>query len=186
MTLIKHLAPYFDRYITLERVHPVATYNYKARGFFGLPVIEIAMHQPKCTADSWLYVAVPMGASLAKLRAEEKLYVGSQTLDRMFRGDGMGGSNFHHAQMRAGNGDDNPINFLRSDKKIDIYRISGATIAKAVAEVRALQPLQPLLAQPTKHIGYWFEQLVLYSDDRAWRWNTASVDGPAQAVLRSL
>lgn len=186
MNTVSLLRPYFERYITLERVHPVATYDYKARGFSGLPVIEITMHKPKCPPDSWLYIAIPATADLGALKPTEKLYVGSQTGDRMFRGDGMGGRNFHHAQMRAGNENDNPIDFLRYGKKVTIYRISAAAIATAVSEVPSLSHLEPLLRQSRKHIGYWFEQFILHSELGNWRWNTAPADGTAQTVFRAL
>lgn len=104
----------------------------------------------------------------------------------MFRGDGLSGRNFHHAQMRAGNGDDNPIAFLRSGNKIDIYRISASQIEKAIAESPTISRLRPLLMQGKKHVGYWFEQYILNAEGRAWRWNTASVEGPAKAILQSL
>lgn len=186
MNIITLLSPFFERYITLERVHPHATYNYKARNMFGVPVIEATLHRPKCSPGSWLYVAVTMGASLASLRPGELLYVGSQTGDRMFRGDGLGGKNFHHAQMRAGNGDDNPVNFLRAGQKIDIHRVSAEQIGRAVAELPDLRYLQPLLNQPTKHVGYWIEQLTLHTQKGLWRWNTAPADGPAIALFRTL
>lgn len=186
MNVLSLLAPHFEHYITLDRVHPSQTYDYKAREFFGLPVIDITMHQAKCRPDSWLYVAVAGGTRLATLEADAKLYVGSQTADRMFRGDGMGGLNFHHAQMRAGNGNDNSINYLRTGKKVDIYRISSANIGTAVREIPALRSLASLLTQPTKHVGYWFEQFCLYADRHSWRWNTAGADAGAQAIIRSL
>ena len=186
MNLLLLLAPYFDRYLTLERVHPFATYDYKARDLVGLPVIEITMHTMKCTPDSWMYIAVPATAELSSLARTERLYVGSQTADRMFRGDGLAGRNFHHAQMRAGNGIDNPVGFLRSGNRASIYRISAASIAKAVTESSQLSSLQPLLRQSRKHVGYWFEQYILYSERGDWRWNTAGVDGTATAVLRAL
>lgn len=186
MSLINHLAPRFERYLTLERVHPQATYNYKARNFFDLPVIESTFHAPKCRPDSWLYVAAPTGIFLADLSSSDKLYVGSQTADRMFRGDGKGGKNFHHAQMRAGNGNDTLVEYLRAGHRVDIHRIAAAALRQAVAETAPLRCLTPLLGQPTQHVGYWFEQLVLHQEGRAWRWNTAPVEGPALAVLRSL
>lgn len=186
MSLIAHLAPHIERYLTLERVHPHATYHYKARGFFDLPVIESTFHAPKCRPDSWLYVAAPSGSSLADLSPSDKLYVGSQTADRMFRGDGMGGKNFHHAQMRAGNGDDTLVNHLRAGHRVDIHRIAEAGLRQAVLATAALRRLAPLLEQPTQHVGYWFEQFVLHEDGRAWRWNTAPVEGRALAVFRAL
>ncbi len=185
--LLSLLAPYFDRYFTLDRVHPTDTYNYKARDLFEVPVIDITMHKAKCSTGSWMYVAVSGSANLAMLDQDSKLYVGSQTkADRMFRGDGMGGRNFHHAQMRAGNGHDNPVNLLRSGKKVDLYRVSGESIATAVREVSALHRLAPLLGQSTNHVGYWFEQFILSTEGRSWRWNTAGADGRAQGVIRCL
>jgi hypothetical protein len=186
MNTIALLAPYFERYITLERAHPYATYNYKARNMFGLPVIEATLHRPKCTPGSWLYVAAPLGASLESLQAGERLYVGSQTGDRMFRGDGLGGKNFHHAQMRSGNGDDNPINFLRSGQKIDVHRISAEQIGRAITVMTELASLHSLLKQPSKHVGYWIEQLTLLTQRGLWRWNTAPAEGPAIALFRTL
>ena len=186
MNLLPFLAPYFERYITLERVNPTRTYDYKARGFHCLPVIDVTLHKPKCTTDTWLYIAVPAGANVAALGTPEKLYVGSQTSDRMFRGDGLGGRNFHHAQMRTGNGEDNPVVFLLSGKKVDIYRASGSRLATAIADIPALSRLKPLLEQRKKHVGYWFEQYILHGEHHEWRWNTASADGAAAAVIRAL
>ncbi|MCB1995647.1 MAG: hypothetical protein KDG57_07165 [Rhodoferax sp.] len=51
MNIIQALAPLFERYITVERVHPTATYDYKARNMFGLPVFDIKMHRPKCAVS---------------------------------------------------------------------------------------------------------------------------------------
>lgn len=182
MPIITNLAPYFERYLTLEGVHPAATYNYKARELFGLPVFVHTMHKPKCNTDSWLYLAVPADADLGTLCTEDRLYVGSQTADRMFRGDGLKGSNFHHAQMRAGNGMDNPVQFLKSGRKITIHCISAKRIAHAVESEPRLEPYRPLLWQPSKHVGYWFEQAIL-SEPRAWRWNTASADKQLRGIL---
>src|SRR5687768_18317782 len=117
VSIVSLLAPYFERYITLERIHPTGTYNYKARDVSGAQVIETTMHSRKCRPGSWLYIAVPVTANLVSLAPREKLYVGSQTRDRMFRGDGMAARNFHHAQMRGGNGEDNLENFMRSGEK---------------------------------------------------------------------
>lgn len=186
MSLIFHLAPVFERYLTLERVHAQATYNYKARGFFDLPVIESTFHAPKCRSDSWLYVAAPTGSSLAALSPSDKLYVGSQTADRMFRGDGMGGNNFHHAQMRAGNGNDTLLNYLSAGHRVDIHRISALGLRQAVLGTEALHRLAPLLEQPTRYVGYWFEQFVLHEDGKSWRWNTAQVEGRARALFQMI
>ncbi|MGB4061116.1 MAG: hypothetical protein WBK26_12975 [Burkholderiaceae bacterium] len=161
----------------------MATYNYKARELFRLPVFEHVMHKPKCKTDSWLYVAVPADAALSALGPYDRLYVGSQTADRMFRGDGLGGNNFHHAQMRAGNGSDNPIQFLQSGRQITIHRISAKQIAHAVEGRTELAAYRPLLRHPGKHVGYWFEQAILHSEPQAWRWNTASADKQLRGIL---
>lgn len=182
MDVVKLLAPYFERYVTLERVHPTKTYNYKARGFFDWPVIEITMHRPKCSTSSWLYIAAPFGADLAKLEPTEKLYVGSQTADRMFRGDGMDGLNFHHAQMRSGNGDDTPVNYLNAGGRVDLYRMAEPSMKRALAEVSSFaQIAAPLAAMTTKHLGYWLEHVILAKDTKQWRWNTAAAN---RAVIR--
>ena len=141
---------------------------------------------PKCKVSSWLYIAVLAGANLPSLTRREKLYVGSQTVDRMFRGDGMGGQNFHHAAMRSGNGEDNLENILCYGEKVHIYLISGTSIAKAVEEVQYLGPFKPLLHQPREHVGYWFEQFILYSEGKEWRWNKASAEAKARRVFRTL
>ena len=184
--LISSAAPVAERYLTLLRAHPTRTYNYAKRGYFDLPIIEVEQHGPKCKqGESWIYIAVPNGADLLTLKAGERLYVGAQTQDRMFRGDGMDGSNYHHAEMRAGNGNDTPLNFLRAGNRIAIYRAQAERIAAIVQAQPALSRLQILLQQPrtpTKHLGWWFEQYVLFSEPNQWRWNTA----PANKLLSRL
>ncbi|MBY0265253.1 MAG: hypothetical protein K2W84_02495 [Burkholderiales bacterium] len=182
LMLLPNLLPFAatvaERYLTLLRAHPTKTYDYARRGYFGLPIIEVEQHGRKCKqGESWIYFAVPDGADLRALKAGERLYVGAQTQDRMFRGDGMGGENYHHAEMRAGNGDDTPLALLRSGNRIAIYRAQANRIATIVQEQAELSRLQILLQQPhtpTKHLGWWFEQYVLFSEPRQWRWNTAS------------
>lgn len=187
--IINLLAPYFERYITINRVIPGQYYNYVARGFQNLPVVDISMHLPKCSADSWLYVAVRAGADLRYLEPKDKLYIGSQTADRMFRGDGLGGGNFHHAEMRKGNGDRNLIRFLQEGERVDLHRLSAARISDAIENSGELSRYRPLLTQPKqpkKHIGYWFEQLVLHHEIRDWKWNTASAARDAKNVFATL
>lgn len=186
MTPVSLLEPYFARYIALEGIHLTDTYDYKARGVSRAPVIETIMHAPKCKPGSWLYVAVSASANLSALTPKEKLYVGCQTVDRMFRGDGMSGRNFHHAEMRAGNGADNLESFLRSGQKGLIYCISAASIAKAVEQVQSLTRFTPLLHQPENHVAYWFEQFILYSEGDEWRWNTTGPYSTALAVLSTI
>lgn len=185
MDLLQYLGPAFEPYITVHRVHPSATYNYKARGLFGLPVFEVSMHAPKCApGTSWVYVAVPAGQRLDSLGSSDRLYVGSQLGDRMFRGDGMRGSNFHHAQMRSGNGADTPEAFLRQGRQIEILRLGVHQLGDAVRSAAPLRSFAPLLGEA--HPGYWFEQLILLHEKPLWRWNTAPAESRAAARLRSM
>ncbi|MCY4745647.1 hypothetical protein NYO99_11745 [Pelomonas sp. UHG3] len=185
-SLIPAAASVAERYITLKRAQPSRTYDYAKRGMFGLPVFETELHAPKCkSGESWIYFAVAEGANPMALQARERLYVGAQTQDRMFRGDGMRGENFHHAQMRAGNGSDTPHAFLLSGKSIVIYRSASQRLASAVNADPALARLRTLTEQPRtarQHLGWWYEQYVLLSEPGQWRWNTA----PADSTLASL
>lgn len=188
-SLLPILAPRFEHYLTLHRVVPCSTYSYAARGFHDLPVIECTRHGQKCkTGESWMYLAIPAGARLAALGSDERLYVGAQTQDRMFRGDGLDGENYHHAEMRAGNGGDTPVSFLQAGRKIEIHRIAEPSIAIAVSQTPELAALRPLLSQPRqgqKHCGYWFEQYVLLTEPGRWRWNIQPA-GSAIATLVSV
>ena len=178
--LITHLEPIAEHYLTLVKVHPSQRYNYAARKSFNLPVIEVDQFGQKCKlGESWLYFAVPKAANLSLLAPHDRLYVGAQTQDRMFRGDGLNGSNYHHAEMRRGNGNDTPINFLASGDQIYIYRVSAQNIASLVKVDSKLEALRVLLEQPItskKHLGWWFEQYILYTESKQWRWNTALAD----------
>lgn len=184
-----HLSPVAERYLTLLRVHPTKRYSYEKRGLRDLPVIEIDQHAPKCKqGESWLYFAVPASADLRALRPDERLYVGAQTQDRMFRGDGLNGSNYHHAEMRAGNGTDTPVDFLSVGHQIAIYRVSADRIADQVRRTPVLEPLTALLVQPRtprKHLGWWFEQYILFAERGLWRWNTAMADRSLSSLFAS-
>jgi len=185
--ILPFVAKHAEHYLTLHRVHPARTYNYQARGFKDQPVIEASRHAQKCRiGESWMYIAVPTGSKLNGLAQEEKLYVGAQTQDRMFRGDGLGGDNFHHAEMRAGKGSSNLVSFLRSGRAVEIHRIPSAQMCKVVQSVPELERLLPLTQQPltsTKHLGWWFEQYVLYCDAQIWRWNSKPADMIIHKVL---
>lgn len=178
--LIAHITPIAERYLTLLRVHSTKQYNYAKRGYFDLPVIEVNQHGPKCKqGETWLYFVVPANASLTELSPQDRLYVGAQTQDRMFRGDGLDGNNYHHGEMRAGNGNDNPAVFLSTGEQIAIYRASANRIKTLVLETPALEQLRILAEQPRtpkKHLGWWYEQYVLHSEQKQWRWNTAAAD----------
>ena len=185
--ILPPLASSFERYLTLERVHPTKIYSYATRGYFDLPVFDVTQHAPKCKiGESWLYIAIPTGASVASLDTKDKLYVGAQTQDRMFRGDGLKGNNYHHAEMRAGNGTDNPVSFLRSGKSVEILRISASSIKAKVMSSPDLATLIPLLQQPRhskRHLGWWYEQYILFNEPKVWRWNTDSADKLVRQVL---
>ena len=186
-SLLPQLASSFSRYLTIENANPNKTYNYATRGHFNFPIFKVTQHAPKCKiGESWLYIAVPVGSSIRALAENERLYVGAQTQDRMFRGDGMGGNNFHHAEMRAGNGQDNPELFLKSGNKIEILRISADSIIEKVASAPELTCLALLLQQPKhakRHIGWWFEQYLLFTEPKRWRWNTDPADKIVGQVL---
>lgn len=186
MNIVELLTPHFERYITINGVVPGKAYNYAARDYRNLPVVDVSMHRPKCGPDSWLYVAVRATGNLAALLPEDKLYVGSQTPDRMFRGDGMQGRNFHHAEMRNGNGDRNLISYLKSGGKVDIHRISARGIERSVTGIEKLQVFAPLLRQPDEHIGYWFEQAILLHEVKDWAWNKQGAKKPAKQVIEGL
>lgn len=175
-SLTSTIASVAERYLTLLGVHPSRTYNYAKRGFVGLPVIEVERHGPKCRiGESWIYFAVPDRANPTVLDAEDRLYVGAQTQDRMFRGDNMGGDNFHHAEMRAGKGADTPVALLKNGGRIAVYRARADRVVDAIRVRPDLSALQVLATQPrtsTRHLGWWFEQYVLLSEPGQWRWNT--------------
>lgn len=181
---IAHLA---ERYITIHRVHPYKTYNYAARGYTNLPVLEITRHARKCRiGDSWIYVAVPKGSNLFQLQPDQKLYVGAQTGDRIFRGDGMGGDNFHHAEMRKGNGAKNLISFLESGKSVEIFRFDGHRMQNAIRGHAGLAHLLAMTQLPLparKHMAWWFEQYLLHTEGTEWLWNT---DGADRVVAKAL
>lgn len=185
--LLPLLAKSLERYITLRRVVTGDTYDYAKRGMFRLPVIESQRHLPKCTlGESWLYVASPEGAPLDALRDEDRLYLGSQTQDRMFRGDRRGGDNFHHAEMRKGNGADNLVTYLQAGGSVVIHRVASSRIAEVVGARPETAFLRKLADQPrTKrsHPAYWFEQYILSVQAGQWRWNTASASATVWSLL---
>lgn len=179
-------AKHGERYLTIHGAHPTRTYSYRARGFESLPVVETTRHAPKCgLGETWMYIAVPRGAQLGKLTQDEKLYVGAQTQDRMFRGDNLAGDNFHHAEMRKGKGANNLISFLRTGREVDVYRFSGQRLCEVVETTRELHTLRPLSLQPrtgTRHDGWWFEQYALLCEPDIWKWNTS----PASRIIQNV
>lgn len=174
-SIIRHFACRFEAYLTLHGIHASRTYSYAARKFFDLPVIEHTRHAPKCkSGESWIYIAVPTGARLDALALNERLYIGAQTQDRMFRGDNLDGENFHHAEMRRGRGEDNLVSYLRRGGEVKVYRIAAADIHSVSMSDRGLVRLQKLMQQPLPpraHQAWWLEQYVLHYELAAWRWN---------------
>lgn len=105
----------------------------------------------------------------------------------MFRGDGMAGRNFHHAQMRLGNGDDTPVRYLREHGRVEIQRMGEPSIKRALVEVQALASVAGALeSMRRKHLGYWLEHLILAMEPTQWRWNTAAPDREAVRLASML
>jgi hypothetical protein len=186
MNVIELFAPYFDRYITINCLVPNEYYDYVKRRMNKLPVVDCTIHLSKCNPGSWLYVAVNAETDLSNLKSDDKLYVGSQTQDRMFRGDGLKSKNFHHAEMRAGREGQNLIIYLEAGNQVIIYRMPCSKMSEAVREIEGLNRFIPLLNQPKKHVGYWFEQLILKYEPNTWKWNIAGVERGAQRIFAAL
>jgi hypothetical protein len=186
-SVIRHLASGFDLYLTLHRLHPSRTYSYAARKFFNLRVIEHTRHGSKCKAgESWVYVAVPSVATLNDLASNQRLYIGAQTQDRMFRGDNLTGENFHHAEMRRGRGEDNLESYLKLGREVKVFRIAAADVYRFAKSAQDLHSLYRLMQQPLPprtHQAGWLEQYVLHYELPAWRWNK---DGASAEVSRFL
>ena len=165
-----------QRYITLKSVDPKRTYNYKARGFSNLPVVQHEIHAPKCAqGESWTYYVLPVGVKPNEAGEEHRLYVGAQTQDRMFRGDGLKGNNYHHAEMRAGKNGNNLVSYIRAHGSVVIYRVNAAKVVALINSNTGLSSLELLLQQPIsskKHMGWWLEQYMLYSQPNIWQWNS--------------
>lgn len=184
-SLIPGLGPVAEHYLSITGIHHDRRYDYAKCKLLGLPVVDCAMHEPKCrNGESWLYWAMPLGLDLAALGPNDRLYVGAQTTDRMFRGDGLDGDNFHHNEMRQGRGADDLESWLANGNQVAVYRADAHRILDLVTNTPALACLAVLGGQPRtarKHLGWWFEQYVLHSDG-LWRWNVA----PAHRALASL
>lgn len=187
MNILGFTASAFEKYITIHGLHGSRTYNYAKRKIFDEPVVLSTRHQPKCAiGESWIYVAIPRDSKLDNLDSSERLYVGAQTQDRMFRGDGLVGDNFHHAEMRKGKNGKNLVQYLRTGKEIEIHRAQSKVLARLVVERAQLRQLNPILSFPIstkKHLGYWFEQAVLHYEYPLWQWNFAQADKVLSKVL---
>ena len=192
MDIIKQLAPHFNPYISITNVSD-NTYTYDARTKDKkLPVLNHILHQKKNCGDSMLYIAIPAGANVNKLNHGEKLYVGSQSAtDRMFRGDGMKGLNFHHAEMRNGNNGNSLITYLNSGRSVDILNLKSQHLIELTKILPSFSKIEKLasgidkLLRGGNYAGFWFEQLILRDELKDWAWNTKGADANAlQALTR--
>lgn len=180
------LAQHFEQYLTLVSLVPGRTYNYAARKFFNVPVIEHRRHAPKCApGEEWAYVVVPAGADLRRLSASQRLYVGAQTSDRMFRGDDVRDENFHHAEMRRGRDRDNLESFLASKGSVEVYRQSMHRLRAQTPQDAVVRRLLALPTSSRQHLGYWAEQLLLVRSG-PWRWNVATPSSSTVERLRGV
>lgn len=170
---IKLLAPAFESYITIHGVEDSRTYNYAARGFFDLPVVRHTRHRPKCApGESWLYVALPFGVTPATITNDDKLYVGAQTSDRMFRGDNCDMENFHHNQMRCDGKERGLVPYLRaSGGEVEIFRASTARLLPVIRAEPSARWMESLSGH--RHFCELMESLVLLLEqpERIWKWN---------------
>lgn len=180
------LAPHFESYLTLVRLVPGQTYNYAARKFLNLPVIEHRRHAPKCgPGEEWTYVVVPAGADLRRRSPGQRLYVGAQTSDRMFRGDDVRDENFHHAEMRRGRDGDNLESFLATNGSVDVHRLPMHRLRAQTQQDPVVRRLLALPASSRQHTGYWAEQLLLLRSG-PWRWNVATPSSSTVDRLRAV
>ena len=189
MNTINILGKYLQKYISISGLSG-STYTYKARSKEPFPVVTHKLHKEKCKPGSWLYVALDSKADIKNIKNSDKLYIGSQTQDRMFRGDGLKGTNFHHLEMRKGNQHLNLINFLEAGNEVIIYRLGKDQLFQIAENEPDLKRIRPIISSSkiqkfTNSPGYWFEQIVLYQEKECWDWNTKHSDSNARAVIES-
>jgi hypothetical protein len=192
MDTLALVAPHLSPYLTLTGLVPGGQYTYAKRTGPKLwPAIATVFHTPdrkKLPKGSWLYVATDNPAGPAG-GGFQPLYVGSQTMDRMFRGDGMGGLNFHHAQMRNERGRYTLAEHLDAGKRAYVHVISGDELVRLAHTREDWAPWRPLTAQLTKHVGYWFEQAILVETVKGssspWAFNCAPADSTAVRLCRA-
>lgn len=190
MDFVATIAPHVTPYLTISGLTG-RTYTYEARfKKRRFPVLNHTMHQEKCAPGAMLYMAVAADADVRQLKPGEKLYVGSQCAnDRMFRGDGLDGENFHHAEMREGNLGQGLEAYVAQGGKVTIYTLASATLVRLAAKVPALRKMGALARGEANlplryHGGYWAEQLILRDEFAQWAWNTQPASYKALAVLR--
>lgn len=191
MDLIATLASHLTPYITISGLAG-HTYTYRKRfGDRQFPVMAHTMHQRKGAPGAMLYVAVAAEADLHQLKQGQKLYVGSQgSVDRMFRGDGLNGGNFHHAQMREGNHGQGLETHVACGGKVVIYAISSSKLAELADSIPQLRKFKQLasgevaLSRGRNHAGFWAEQTILRDELAQWAWNSQGTSSDSLAILR--
>ena len=186
MDIIQTLSSYFQPYLSVSGIRAGQTYNYAARGMFDLPIFDLVMHRPKTPNGAWTYLAVPAGSSLTALKENERLYVGCQTSDRMFRGDfdkELKGKNFHHCQMRTGRNGDNAETYLKSGMQFDIFVLDAKNLIFKIRNDSSLSHLTKLMSQPENHPGYWLEQFILATQPGRWRWNQKGAESRVLSLV---
>lgn len=186
MTIVNQLAKYFQPYITITGLAEGKTYTYMARSPNRWPVVSLIMHRPKCRPGSWLYIAIDGDTNPSSLQEGQRLYIGSQIQDRMFRGDGLKGNNFHHREMRSGNGEHNLISYLQSGKSVKLFVIPIELLVQIPNKEEGLRHYASLIAHPAGHPGYWFEQVILREDKHRWAWNTIGVEEKSKRIMKEL
>lgn len=191
MDLIATIASQLTPYITISGLAG-RTYTYRKRfGDRQFPVMAHTMHQRKGAPGAMLYVAVAAEADLSQLKQGQKLYVGSQgSVDRMFRGDGLNGENFHHAQMRDGNRGQGLETYVARGGKVVIYAVSSSKLAELAGKAPQLQNFKPFatgeaaLSRGRNHAGFWAEQIILRDEHGQWAWNTQGASSDSLAMLK--
>ena len=124
-------------------------------------------------------------SDLNNLYDDQKLYVGSQKNDRMFRGPT---NNFHHKQMRKGNGLNNLEEYLKEGKTVDIYIISKDVLVSRAANDPKLKYISVILSdnslKRTDHPGHWYEQTILFEEKSSWSWNTKGPNSEDKEAIK--
>lgn len=181
------MAPLMKPYVTLIGVDGAKTYNYAKRQMYGLPIIRHQMHLDKMREDSIIYMALPNEVDRRSITENDLLYVGSQSgPDRMFRGDGLSGLNFHHAEMRKGRGYKNLVTHLNERGSVTIFYAKGVLIAEQLSSHPFFQGYSDYLRviaesqrdKRNKKMGHGFaiEQMVLIREGVCWQWNTKGAE----------
>ena len=170
MSTFNNIYSKFVKYITIKGLTG-GTYNYRSKNH---PVVDYELHKEICKNSSWLYIAVEGNSDVLDLVDFKKLYVGcKKERARMFRG--LNGKNFHHKEMREGNGQNNLEVYLQIGGTVDIFIIGKDILEELAAKVTELQFISAILADAslkrTDQPGWWYEQIILSEEKESWSWN---------------